>query len=91
MGNKKSKTTEPDLTILDENKIEELCAHSKLTRNDILKMHSDFLVDCPNGKLDKKKFTTLYKQLYPQGDSKKFSNICFLAYDKDKNGYIGRS
>jgi hypothetical protein len=50
-----------------------------------------FQQDCPNGKLDQKKFSQLYKQLYPQGDSKKFSNICFVAYDKDKNGFIGKT
>ena len=30
----------------------------------------------------------LYKELYPYGDAKKFGNICFLAYDKDKSGFI---
>ena len=30
----------------------------------------------------------MYKELFPFGDSSKFCNICFLAYDKDKSGYI---
>jgi hypothetical protein len=32
-----------------------------------------FIQDCPNGKLDKKKFLELYKQFYPQG---KADNFC---------------
>jgi hypothetical protein len=31
-----------------------------------------FLRDCPNGKLDKKKFIDVYKQFYPQGKADSF-------------------
>jgi hypothetical protein len=31
-----------------------------------------FLRDCPNGKLDKKKFVDVYKQFYPQGKADSF-------------------
>jgi hypothetical protein len=43
MGNKQS-SSEPDPTILDDTKVEELCVVTKLTRKDIVKMHSEFLV-----------------------------------------------
>jgi len=33
-------------------------------------------------------FCKFYKSLFPYGDSTKFCNICFAAYDKDKSGFI---
>ncbi len=36
-----------------------------------------FLRDCPNGRLDKKKFVEVYKQFYPHG---KADNFCKYDY-----------
>lgn len=88
MGNKKTKhSVEPYIT-LDEKTLNELSKKTKLNRDEIIKMHKEFIRDCPNGKLDKKLFTKIYKELYPFGDATKFCNICFMAYDKDKSGFI---
>jgi len=78
MGSSKSRTV-VDLT---ENQIEELSRKTKYKRDEILNLHSEFIRDCPSGKLDKKSFSKIYKELFPYGDSSKFCNICFLAYDK---------
>ncbi len=86
MGNNNSAKVSTELT---DTTIDELMAKTALSRDEIKRMHGEFLRDCPNGRLDKKLFTKIYKQLYPNGNATKFCNICFQAYDKDKSGYIG--
>ena len=86
MGNKQSNE---DLSKpLTEEKILEISRKTNLTRDEVLKWHSEFLRDCPNGKLEKKLFINIYKQSFPMGDATKFCKICFMAFDKDKSGYI---
>ena len=84
MGNSKSRCID-DLT---EAQIAELSRKTKYKRDEILTLYAEFIRDCPSGKLDKKLFGKIYKELFPFGDSTKFCNICFQAYDKDKSGYI---
>jgi Ca2+-binding EF-hand superfamily protein len=89
MGNKNQKqNVSIDLTHLDEKTLAELSKKTKLSQEEITNMHREFIRDCPNGKLDKKQFAKIYKELYPFGDATKFCNICFMAYDKDRSGYI---
>lgn len=44
--------------------------------------------DCPNGKLDKKGFTDIYKQFFPFGNPEEFANYVFNVFDNDRNGSI---
>lgn len=85
MGNKKSKNflVEPD-----ESRLEAISKKTGLTKGQLFSMHQEFLKDCPSGRLSEKAFTKLYDQFYTNGNAKKFCKICFMAYDKDKNGYI---
>ncbi len=45
--------------------------------------------DCPNGKLNKKKFIDVYKQFYPSGKAEKFCEYVFRTFDNDNSGNIG--
>lgn len=56
----------------------------------ILKNHI-FLKDCPNGKLDKAKFKSVFMQLYPDGKPEKYSNYVFEHFDVDKSNFISFS
>ena len=37
--------------------------------------------DCPKGELDKKQFTNVFKEFYPQGKAEKFSASIFNVFD----------
>lgn len=45
-------------------------------------------IDCPKGVLDKKKFTQVYKEFFPQGKAEKFSAELFKLFDTDHSGKI---
>ena len=47
-----------------------------------------FLKDCPSGKLTETGFQNIYKQFFPNGDSKEFATKVFRVFDKDSSGEI---
>jgi neuronal calcium sensor 1 len=47
-----------------------------------------FIMDCPEGRLDKKDFGKIYTQFFPFGDPGEFANYVFDVFDENKNGYI---
>ena len=47
-----------------------------------------FIMDCPEGRLDKKNFGKIYTQFFPFGDPGEFANYVFDVFDENKNGYI---
>mgnify|MGYP002784902968 CR=1 FL=1 len=65
-----------------------LLRNTNYNRQQILKWHQGFLLDCPTGELDKKKFLQVYKEFYPQGKAEKFSNEIFKVFDVDGSGKI---
>lgn len=85
MGNKGSKK---DPTKLNDDEIQLLLANTSFTREEIITWHQGFLKDCPNGKLDKKKFIEIYKVFYPNGKADKFCSHVFKVFDSDSTGFI---
>lgn len=85
MGNLKSKKP---LVEPDESRLKEISKRTGLTIEQLFLMHQEFLKDCPSGRLSEKALVKLYGQFYINGNARKFCKICFMAYDKDKNGYI---
>ena len=81
MGNKNAKknATGP----LNEKEIQILMANTGLSRQQLLDWHRKFLTDYRDGFIDKKEFTTLYKQLYSHGNPAKFAEFAFKAFDDD--------
>lgn len=73
---------------LTEDDIVYLMNETGFTREQILLWHSDFLRDCPDGKLSKAKFIDIYKQFYKKGQVAKFCEHAFRVFDKDGSGYI---
>ncbi|CAF3389459.1 unnamed protein product [Rotaria sp. Silwood1] len=47
-----------------------------------------FIRDCPNGRLDKKKFLEVYEQFCPGGNAKNYCKYAFDAFDKNDDGTI---
>ncbi len=62
--------------------------NTNYNRDQIIKWHRDFLLDCPKGLLDKKKFTEVYKEFFPHGKAEKFSSEVFKLFDTDHSGKI---
>jgi neuronal calcium sensor len=50
--------------------------------------YQGFIMDCPEGRLDKKDFGKIYTQFFPFGDPAEFANYVFDVFDVNKNGYI---
>lgn len=88
MGNKGAKPKKKDKTILLEEEIQFLLRNTHYNRDQIIKWHNGFILDCPKGELDKKKFTEVYREFYPQGKAEKFSDEVFKLFDTDKSGKI---
>ena len=69
-------------TELDETEINLLLESSQMTRQQILDFYANFLIDCPNGILTRKKFVFMFKELHNDNNSKtqkveKFSEYVF--------------
>ncbi|CAF0778260.1 unnamed protein product [Rotaria sordida] len=88
MGQKSAKQHKKDLTHLSEDEIDRLTKNTTYSKQQIQDWHQGFLRDCPNGKLDKKKFFEVYKKFYPEGKAEKFCAQVFKTFDSDDNGYI---
>lgn len=87
MGSKSSKK-KADPTKLTEQEVQFLMSHTRYTKDEIIRWHQGFLKDCPKGELDKKQFTNVFKEFYPQGKAEKFSASIFNVFDTDHSGKI---
>ena len=85
MGNKNNKNGTRPLT---DKEIELLTNNTGLNRNEVLQWHQKFLADYPDGFIDQKEFTALYKTLFKHGNPDKFSQFAFKAFDDDKSGRV---
>ncbi|CAF1628398.1 unnamed protein product [Adineta ricciae] len=86
MGNKGAKKSSS--TELTPKQIALLRANTKYSEREIREWHAGFLRDCPNGRLDKKKFVEVYKQFYPQGKADGFCKLAFDTFDANDDGSI---
>ncbi len=52
------------------------------------KWFNDFRIECPEGKLTKNHLHSLFKRIFPGGDSEVFCNHIFRIFDNDGNGFL---
>jgi Ca2+-binding EF-hand superfamily protein len=87
-----SKGGKKDPKKLTDEEIKLLMDNTRLTRPQILALHRNFLKECPSGKLTKKDFVKLFKEVHPSETKKekadKFCEYVFKVIDKQKLGYI---
>ncbi|CAF3868766.1 unnamed protein product [Rotaria sp. Silwood2] len=55
---------------------------------EIREWHEGFIRDCPNGRLDKKKFVQIYQQFYPTGKADNYCKYAFSTFDTNNDGKI---
>ena len=66
-----------------------LTANTELKDREKLSFHFDnFIEKHPKGKITKKGFKEMYKELYPNKNCEKIMERMFKMYDKDNDGYI---
>lgn len=80
---------------LSESEIEFIEANTDFSRAQILKWHSEFVNDCPEGRLDKSQFVRFYSQLVSSSGGKganevkaEYCESVFKAFDTDSSGHI---
>lgn len=92
MGNCVGGKSKKDPTVLTEEEIKLLLGNTKLNRAQINALHQNFLKECPSGKLTKKDFVKLFKEVHPSENKKekadKFCEYVFKVIDQDSQGYI---
>ncbi|CAF0798258.1 unnamed protein product [Brachionus calyciflorus] len=90
---RRSRSTQSlDKITLDENELRFLIASTKMSREQIIDFHENFLRDCPSGYLTKKEFVKMFKELYHNEDlndkADKFCEYVFKAIDANSNNLI---
>lgn len=90
MGKKLSKNNveEEKPHELTKAELDALIASTKMSRQEILKWHNGFMKDCPSGRLSKKEFLKIYEELFPTCRAKKFCELVFNVFDKEKTNTI---
>lgn len=92
MGNCVGSKSKKDPKNLTEEEINLLLQNTRLTRNQILALHQNFLKECPSGKLTQKDFVKLFKEVHPSENKKekadKFCQYVFKVIDKENHGFI---
>lgn len=92
MGNCVGGKGKKDPTVLTEDEIKLLLENTKLNRAQINALHQNFLKECPSGKLTKKDFVKLFKEVHPSENKKekadKFCEYVFKVIDTQGLGYI---
>lgn len=85
MGNRKTKEVPIGLSRDD---LTDLKKQTGFAEDKILQYYASFLADCPSGKLSKKQFQNMYRQLYPYSRSDKFCNRIFAIFDQNKDNKL---
>jgi Ca2+-binding EF-hand superfamily protein len=87
-----AKGVKKDPKVLTEEEIKLLLDNTRLTRPQIIALHRNFLKECPTGKLTKKDFIKLFKEVHPSENKKekadKFCEYVFKVIDTNNLGYI---
>lgn len=88
-----SKTSKKKDFSRDEFLIDQLVSQTSFKREQLVQMHSQFLRECPNGRLSKKDFVNMFLKMQSndaknlQGTQKYYEYV-FNALDQDDSGYI---
>lgn len=88
MGKRHSKKLKDPEIGLDKAELNALMVSTKMSSQEIMKWYNGFMIDCPSGRLSKKEFIKIYEELFPSGKARKFCELVFNVFDKDKTNTI---
>ena len=83
MGNKNTSPVE-----LSPEEVDELAEKTNFSKDEIKNWHKTFHMRHSNGVCSKKEFKKTYGELFPEGNSNKFSDYVFSTYDINNDGSI---
>lgn len=73
---------------LSDEDVDFLKTHTKYDEQTIREWYEGFKVDCPSGRLSRKKFIDIYRTFFPTGNPEKFCDHVFRTFDTDNSGHI---
>ncbi|UJR20959.1 hypothetical protein I4U23_024066 [Adineta vaga] len=90
MGSKLSRRHSEAGEQMSKEMIDDLCEQTGFSEEELLKWHSNFYKDCPDGRLTLKQFEHEYSKIMGKPTQKTVDYVkhMFNVYDKDKNQFI---
>ncbi|KAG1956860.1 Kv channel-interacting protein 4 isoform X2 [Pimephales promelas] len=68
--------------------LEQLQSQTHFSRQELQLLYRGFKNECPSGVVNEDTFKNIYAVFFPLGDSSKYAQFLFNAFDKDKNGSL---
>lgn len=73
---------------LTQEDLDFIATHTAVTRPEVEEQYQNFLQRHPDGKINKKEFSSMMKQCYPNADTDKLEKHIFRMYDSNADGCI---
>ncbi|KAL7671172.1 hypothetical protein ACOME3_006078 [Neoechinorhynchus agilis] len=86
--NRKSSKAKKRFLTLSDRDIDMFVRETHFSRSEIVKWHTDFLKDCPNGLLTERQFMNMYEQVGNREQASTVAKYLFQTFDLDGTGTI---
>lgn len=81
MGNSKSGAVSKEI-------LEDLKLNTKFSETEIVQWYENFKKQCPNGRITKEEFQTIYSKFFPESDANTYAQHAFRSFDTNDDGTL---
>ncbi|KAF1382000.1 hypothetical protein PFLUV_G00159840 [Perca fluviatilis] len=81
MGNSKSGAVSKEI-------LEDLKLHTKFTETEIAQWYENFKKQCPEGRISKEEFQSIYSRFFPESDAQTYAQHVFRSFDTNADGTL---
>ncbi|KAL3984352.1 nuclear pore complex protein [Sarotherodon galilaeus] len=81
MGNSKSGAVSKEI-------LEDLKLNTKFSETEIVQWYENFKKQCPNGRITKEEFQTIYSKFFPESDANTYAQHVFRSFDTNDDGTL---
>lgn len=81
MGNSKSGVVSKEI-------LEDLKLNTKFSETEIVQWYENFKKQCPNGRISKEEFQTIYSKFFPDSDANTYAQHVFRSFDTNDDGTL---
>ncbi|XP_023419304.1 recoverin [Cavia porcellus] len=81
MGNSRSGALSKEI-------LEELQGNTKFTEEELATWYQSFLKECPNGRISRQQFESIYSKFFPDSDPKAYAQHVFRSFDANNDGTL---
>ncbi|XP_004569831.1 recoverin [Maylandia zebra] len=81
MGNSKSGAVSKEI-------LEDLKLNTKFSETEIVQWYENFKKQCPNGRITKEEFQTIYTKFFPESDANTYAQHVFRSFDTNDDGTL---